>query len=331
MNGREHRWFILVASVIPLLGVGVAMALLWNRVFGWSDVVALVVLYTICGLGVSMGYHRLLAHRAFETPRPVRYALAVAGAMAGQGPPIIWVAHHRRHHRVSDRPGDPHSPHLDFDPGFRGLLAGLWHAHLGWLFDSRLESDPIRYCPDLVRERPMRWISGHFLAIVLAGLLLPGLIGLAVAGTLTAFLTGVLWGGLVRLFLVNQFTYAVNSVGHYFGRRTFPTADESRNVAWLALPSLGEAWHNNHHAFPRSARHGLRWWQIDLTAMTIWTLERVGLASKVVRIDPAKMTVRQRGGSLVAAAAGASAFPVAPDLPLAYRPADRPAAATDVE
>jgi stearoyl-CoA desaturase (delta-9 desaturase) len=333
MNGREHRWFILAASVVPLVGVGVAMVLLWQRMFGWSDVIALGVLYLICGLGISMGFHRLFAHRAFETPKPIRYALAAAGAMAGQGPPLIWVAHHRRHHRVADRPGDPHSPHLDFEPGFRGMMAGLWHAHLGWLFDTGLESDPLRYCPDLVREKPMRWISEKFGLIVLAGILLPGLIGLAVAGTFAAFLTGMLWGGLVRIFLVNHVTYAVNSVGHYFGRRSFETNDESRNVAWLALPSFGEAWHNNHHAFPRSARHGMRWWQVDVTATTIWALERVGLAWKVVRIDPGKLAVKERGGSLVASAAQTAgvALPTTPDVPLAYRQSGRTPAATDVE
>lgn len=301
MDGRAHRWFILIASVVPLCGVIVAMVLLWNSLFAWSDAISLLVMYVVCGLGISMGYHRLFSHRSFECGKVIRVALAVAGTMAGQGPPIIWVAHHRKHHRVSDQPGDPHSPHLNFPPGFRGMMAGLWHAHLGWLFNVNLESAPMRYCPDLMREKVMRRISERFVAIVISGVLLGGLIGLAVGHTFTAFLTGLLWGGLVRIFLVNHITYAVNSIGHYFGRRRYPTSDESRNVMWLALPSFGEAWHNNHHAFPRSARFGMRWYEVDLTAATIWTLERLHLATKVIRIDPERMALKERGVSRVVA------------------------------
>lgn len=299
MDGREHRWFILAASVVPLVGVVAAMALLWGDLFYWTDVLVLAVMYLVCGFGISTGYHRMLTHRAFETYQPIRVGLAVAGAMAAQGPPIIWCAHHRRHHRVADKPGDPHSPHLDFEPGFKGMVAGIWHAHLGWLFDTELTSDPMRYCPDLFREKSLRVISERFVLIVLAGIALPGLIALAITGSLQAFLTGMLWGGLVRIFAINHMTYAVNSVGHYFGRRRFPTTDESRNVAWLAIPSFGEAWHNNHHAFPRSARHGMRWYEVDLSAILIWAMEKTRLAWNVVRIDPERMTMREAGISRV--------------------------------
>ncbi|MCP9213353.1 acyl-CoA desaturase [Streptomyces sp. NEAU-Y11] len=302
MDGREHRWFILGASVIPLIAVLGAMVLLWQEVFGWSDVVVLVIMYAISGFGISTGYHRMLTHRSFETYRPIRVALATAGAMAGQGPPIIWAAHHRRHHRVADKAGDPHSPHLDFEPGFRGMMAGLWHAHLGWLFRNGLTSDPIRYCPDLVREKPLRWLSENLVLVVLAGVLLPGVMAYAITGgSVQALLTGILWGGLVRIFLINHMTYAVNSVGHYFGRRRFSTTDESRNVAWLAIPSFGEAWHNNHHAFPRSARHGMKWYELDLSAILIWSLERTRLAWKVIRIDTERLTMREANISRVEA------------------------------
>jgi stearoyl-CoA desaturase (delta-9 desaturase) len=239
--------------------------------------------------------------------------------MAGQGPPLTWVAHHRRHHRVADRPGDPHSPHLDFEPGFLGMMAGLWHAHVGWLFDQELASDPIRYCPDLVREKHIRWLSAKFVPVVLGGFVLSGLIGLAVGHTVTAFLTGVLWGGVVRLFLVNHMTYAVNSVGHYFGRRRYPTNDESRNVAWLSVASFGEAWHNNHHAFPRSFRHGMRWWEVDISAVVIASLERLGLATNVIRIDPDRMVFKESNGGRVPAA------------PLAHRSPSAAVSVTDVE
>ncbi|MEU5977242.1 acyl-CoA desaturase [Streptomyces sp. NPDC047315] len=304
MDGREHRWFILGASLIPLVGVLGAMVLLWNRIFGWSDVVVLVIMYAISGFGISAGYHRMLTHRSFETYKPIRIALATAGVMAAQGPPLIWAAHHRKHHRVADKAGDPHSPHLDFEPGFKGALAGLWHSHLGWLFDTELTSEPMRYCPDLVREKSLRWLSQHILLVVTGGVLLSGVLAFAITGgDVRAALTGMLWGGVVRIFLINHMTYAVNSVGHYFGRRRFKTTDESRNVAWLSIPSFGEAWHNNHHAFPRSARHGMKWYEVDLSAMLIWSLEKTGLAWKVIRIDPERMTMREANVSRVSGTA----------------------------
>ncbi|MGW0733741.1 acyl-CoA desaturase [Streptomyces sp. NPDC002851] len=300
MDGREHRWFMLGASIVPLVAVIGAMVLLWNSVFGWSDLVVLVIMYSISIFGISAGYHRMLTHRSFETPGPIRVALATAGAIAGQGPPLIWAAHHRKHHRVADKEGDPHSPHLDFEPGFKGALAGLWHSHLGWLFNEDLTSEPMRYCPDLVREKPLRWLSEHLLLVTVGGVLFAGVLGFAITGgSVRGALTALLWGGLVRIFLVNHVTYAVNSVGHYFGRRRFDTTDESRNVAWLALASFGEAWHNNHHAFPRSARHGMKWYEVDLTAIAIWAMEKTGLARKVIRIDPERVTMREAGVSRV--------------------------------
>src|SRR4051794_416872 len=285
MDGREHQGFILVSSIGPLIGFFVAVALLWNDAVGPSDLVAFGVMFVISGLGVSTGYHRLLTHRSFTTYRPIRFAFAAAGAMAGQGPPIIWAAHHRRHHRLADKPGDPHSPYDEHEPGIRGALKGLWHAHLGWLFNPGLSSDPIRYCPDLARDKDLRFVSRHFLWFVAAGVALPALIGLGLTGTLAGAATGALWGGPVRFFFANHLTYAINSVGHYFGSRRFPTPDESRNVAMLGLLSFGEAWHNNHHAFPRAASHGMRWYEIDLSGLVIRSLERLGLAWNVVRIS----------------------------------------------
>jgi len=284
MDGREHYYFILISSIMPLVGVVIAIVLGWNHVVGPWDIVLLLVLNVITGLGITIGYHRLLTHRSFAAGRGVRMALVAAGAMAAQAPPIIWVAHHRRHHQLADKPGDPHSPHLDHDPNLRGVLRGLWHAHLGWLFAKDLTSDPLRYCPDVARDPDVRFISRHFVLFVAGGLILPGLLGLALTGSVLGAATGVLWGGLVRIFIGNHVTYAVNSVGHYFGSRRFPTRDESRNVAWLALPSFGEAWHNNHHAFPRSASHGLRWYEVDVSAAIIALLEKVGLAWDVVRV-----------------------------------------------
>jgi stearoyl-CoA desaturase (delta-9 desaturase) len=314
VNGREHHGFILWSSLLPLFGVAAAIALLWNKIVGPADMVALVIMYSVAILGISCGYHRLLAHRAFQTYRPIKIFLVWAGSIAGQGPALIWTAHHRRHHRVADKPGDPHSPYVGAEPGWRGGLKGLWHSHMGWLFDRDLTSDPVRYCPDLARDRDIRFASNNFGAIVVGGLILPGFIGLAITHTWQGFLTAVLWGGLVRFFLANHVTYAVNSIGHYFGRRAFDTPDESRNVFWLSLPSFGEAWHNNHHAFPKAAFHGFRWWQIDLTAMFIRTLEAFGLAWEVVRIPQDRIDARAAGLSRLG---GGRLAPSAPPKPLA--------------
>jgi stearoyl-CoA desaturase (delta-9 desaturase) len=328
MDGREHYGFILVSSIAPLIGVVGAIVLLWNDLVGPSDMMALGVMMVVAGLGVSTGYHRLLTHRAFRASRPIRIALIAAGAMAGQGPPLIWTAHHRRHHRVADKPGDPHSPYLDDEHGVRGALKGLWHSHMGWLFDVDLSSDPIRYCPDLARDRDVRFISRYFLWFVLAGIALPGAIGFALTGTGAGAATGALWGGLVRFFLGNHVTYAINSVGHFFGRRRFATSDESRNVAWLAIPSFGEAWHNNHHAFPRSYRHGMAWYEIDLSAIFIRALELLGLARDVVRID---RTLRDQKAETLARIGGGRRAPSAPQRPLAELKPAAPVQITDVE
>ena len=304
MNGRQQRLFILGTSLVPLAAALVAMVILWGRILSWTDVVIFLIMYTICSYGVTTGYHRLLTHESFKTFAAVRLTLTVAGAMSGQGPPITWVAHHRRHHRVSDKEGDPHSPHLGDGTGLRGMAKNLWHAHIGWQLDAGLTSEPMRYCPDLVRQKAMRRISAWFVPIVLAGIVLPGLLGLLFTGTVTGALTGALWGGLVRLFLVNHMAYAVNSICHYFGRRRFSTTDESRNVIWLAIPSFGETWHNNHHAFPKSAVHGLRWWEIDLSAALIRLLERLHLAWGVIRIDPQRLAMREQGISLAGGSGG---------------------------
>ncbi|MDE3070876.1 MAG: acyl-CoA desaturase, partial [Acidobacteriota bacterium] len=295
MNARQHYGFVLLTSVVPLLGALAAALLLWSDHVGPADVVAFAVMYLVSGLGVTVGYHRLLAHRAFQTHRPIRFALAAAGAMAGQAPPIIWVAHHRCHHANSDRPGDPHSPYGEDDPSLRGALRGLWHAHLGWLLDRRLTSEPLRWCPDLVREPDMRLISRYFVVFLALGIAIPAALGGLITGTLTGVLTGALWGGLVRLFIGNHVTYSVNSIGHYFGSRRFPTQDHSRNVPLLAVLSLGEGWHNNHHAFPRSASHGLRWYELDVSALFIALLARLHLAWDVVRIAPALQDSRAAG------------------------------------
>jgi stearoyl-CoA desaturase (delta-9 desaturase) len=251
---------------------------------------------------VTVGFHRHLTHRSFKAKRAVRAVLAALGSAAIEGPVISWVADHRKHHAFSDRAGDPHSPHVGHGDGWGGALRGLLHAHVGWLFRHDQRGARARYAPDLLKDPTIRVIDRTFLIWALAGLALAFGLGTAIGTSVEAGLTGLLWGGAVRLFVVHHVTYSVNSICHVFGRRRFATGDESRNVAWLALPSMGEAWHNNHHAFPTSARHGLRPWEIDLSGLVIRGLEACGLAWDVVRVSPN----RQRRKALEGGPAGAA-------------------------
>jgi stearoyl-CoA desaturase (delta-9 desaturase) len=283
---RSHRYFLFLTTAAPPAGILAAIVLLWRDMVGWSDIVVLAVFYLLTGIGITVGYHRLLTHRAFETTRPVKLVLATLGTMAAHGPVIAWVAHHRQHHTHADVPGDPHSPHLHADEGFLATLRALWFAHSGWRLRGDSGADVLRYSRDLLRDRALCWLSRHFVGVTVLGVVLAGALGGALSGTMHGFLTGMLWGGLVRIFLGQHVTFSVNSIAHFHGRRRFATPDESRNVAWLAIPSLGETWHNNHHAFPTSARHGLRWWEVDVSAWVIGLLERLGWAWNVVRISP---------------------------------------------
>jgi stearoyl-CoA desaturase (Delta-9 desaturase) len=230
----------------------------------------------------------MLTHRAFQTHKPLEYAFAIAGSMAVQGPVIDWVADHRKHHAHTDEEGDPHSPHVGHGSG----LAGLWHAHVGWLFDANGQADRRKYAPDLMDDRGMRVLNRRFLSLVMLSLAIPFALGFLLTGTLVGGLTGMLWGGLVRIFFVHHITWSINSICHFHGARRFETDDESRNVWWLAPFSLGEAWHHNHHAFPRSAFAGLRWWELDLSGLIIRAMRRLGLAWNVVQITPERQ--RQR-------------------------------------
>ena len=283
---RAQRYSNLGAAIIPFLAVIAAGILSWNSLLHWSDLAIFAVMYVVVGLGVTVGFHRLLTHRSFATYKPIAYALAIVGSMAVQGPVVGWVADHRKHHAHTDEEGDPHSPHVGHGAGVLGSIRGLWWAHLGWLLDGHRQADPARYARDLREDAGMRRISRAFVPIILAGLLLPFAAGFAITGTLAGAATALLWGGLVRIFVLHHITWSVNSVCHFFGRRRFRTDDESTNVTWVALLSFGEGWHHNHHAFPRSAKHGLRWYEPDVSAWIIRGLERLGLAWNVVRITP---------------------------------------------
>src|SRR4051794_17371853 len=283
---RLEKGVNLGAVVVPFVATGLAVALLWNDVVSATDLVILALMYLVTATGITVGYHRLLTHRSFQTPGWLGYAFAVVGSMAVQGPVNSWVADHRKHHAHTDTEGDPHSPHVGHGDGVRGVFAGLWHAHSGWLLSEQGRADWKKYAPDLDEDRGMRFLSRHFVWLVGASLALPALLGYLLSGTAAGALTGLLWGGLVRIFFVHHVTWSINSVCHFFGNRRFDIEDHSTNVFWLALPTLGESWHHNHHAFPRSAVHGLGRRELDPSAWIIRAMERVGLVWNVVRIAP---------------------------------------------
>ncbi|HEY8466154.1 MAG TPA: acyl-CoA desaturase [Solirubrobacterales bacterium] len=291
---RLQRNVTLAAVIIPFLAFIAAIVLLWNSLVSWTDIAILVVMYVPTALGITVGYHRLFTHRAFQAKKWVRYLFAVLGSMAVEGSVIDWVADHRKHHAFADDEGDPHSPH-GHGPGLRGTLKGLWYAHMGWLFETQGQATKRQYAPDLLEDPGMMRINRLFIPIVLLGLAIPFGLGFALTGTLSGALTGFLWGGLVRIFLIHHVTWSINSVCHFYGRRRFETDDQSTNVFWLAIPSLGESWHHNHHAFPRAAVQGMRWYEIDISAGVIWLLEKLGLAWNVVRISPERQAQRLAG------------------------------------
>ena len=286
-----------VAIVLPFAAFGFAVAVFWGGPIQWIDLTVLVVGYIATCLGITVGFHRLLTHRSFQTYPAVRYSLAVLGTLAVEGSVIKWVADHRKHHDFADHDGDPHTPH-DSEAGVLGGIRGLWHAHVGWLFNSVGQADRRRYAPDLLKDRTMRRIEAAEKPLIVASLMIPFLVGLIVKGTLTgAFLT-LVWGGLVRIFFLHHATFSINSICHFFGRRRFSTEDQSRNVAWLSLATFGESWHNNHHAFPTSAFHGLRRRELDLGGLFIRLLESVGLAWQVVRVSPERQQARRAAGQV---------------------------------
>jgi stearoyl-CoA desaturase (Delta-9 desaturase) len=281
----------LLAVVLPFAGLVLAAVLLWGWGFSWLHLGLMLAMYTISILGVTIGYHRLFTHRSFRTYTPVRVILAIAGSMAVEGPVIKWVASHRRHHQRSDHEGDPHSPHLHGE-GLGGLIKGIWHAHIGWLFspDSPTIMNGVK---DLLADPALRRVDRLFAVWVALGLLAPAALGWLVAGTWQGALLGFIWGGLVRVFLVHHVTFSINSICHIWGSRPFRSDDHSTNNALFAILGMGEGWHNNHHAFPTSARHGLHWWQVDVTYWVIKLMSWTGLAWDIRRPSAAAMEARR--------------------------------------
>jgi stearoyl-CoA desaturase (delta-9 desaturase) len=259
-----EKFVVLLIVFLPFIGTIYAMTMLWQSYVGWLDVSLMFIFYIVSGLGITVGFHRMLTHKSFEASRPVKAIFMIMGCLAFEGDPMSWASTHIQHHAHSDGEDDPHSP-----------LEGLWHAHAGWLFNYTNNIDV--YGSWLKRDATVVWVSRYWLLWAGLGLLIP---------TLIAGWSGLIWGGLVRIFLTHHVTWSVNSICHTFGRRDYETRDASRNNFIVGLLAFGEGWHNNHHAFPRSAFHGLRWYQIDFSGYLIRAMEKIGLVWNVVRVKP---------------------------------------------
>jgi stearoyl-CoA desaturase (delta-9 desaturase) len=287
------RFLVGLFVAVPLLAVLAAIPLAWGWGLGWHDIVIAFVFYVVTGMGITMGFHRHFTHSSFKAARPLHVSLAIAGSLAIEGPVLVWVADHRRHHKYSDREGDPHSP-WRFGNDWKALSKGFLYAHMGWMFNPNRTSQQ-KFCPDLLADPPIRRVSNTFPLWVAVSLLAPALIGglwsMSLAGALTAFF----WASLVRICLLHHVTWSINSVCHTFGNEDFDVRDKSRNVAWLAIPSFGESWHNLHHSDPTCARHGALEGQIDISARAIWIAEKLGWAWDVRWPDEQRLSGKLTG------------------------------------
>jgi stearoyl-CoA desaturase (delta-9 desaturase) len=266
-------------ALIPLLALGAAVPVAWGWGLGWVDIGLAIGFYFLTGLGVTIGFHRYFTHGAFKANRGLRIALAVAGSMAMQGPVIGWVADHRRHHAYADREGDPHSP-WRFGTSPAALAKGFWHAHMGWLF-SREQTNAHRFAPDLLADADITRVNRWFPALTVATLLAPALLGGVITMSWWGAFTAFFWASLVRVAVLHHVTWSVNSLCHMIGDRPFAARDKSANFWPLAIVSMGESWHNSHHADPTGARHGVRRGQLDMSARIIWLFEKFGWATDV--------------------------------------------------
>ncbi|HAC66266.1 MAG TPA: acyl-CoA desaturase [Cyanothece sp. UBA12306] len=269
----RHLW---LTNVIPLLGFLVLLGLIWQNGIHGLDIALLIGMYTLSLFGITVGFHRHFSHGAFETNQVIKVILAILGAMAAQSPLVYWVAQHRRHHAYSDLDGDPHSPHIH-QGKLLGQLEGLWHGHVGWVLVPEATNTTL-FARDLIQDPLIYKVSQLYFVWVLIGLLIPTVLGGVLTASWLGAFSGFLWGGLARIFLAQQTTFSINSICHIYGSRSFDTRENSTNNLWLAIPTVGEAWHNNHHAFPNSAKFGLQWWQVDLGYLVIRVLQLLGLA-----------------------------------------------------
>ena len=282
---QRHAIAVVVLSALGiLLAIGLAIA---GYPPGWAELAIFAVFFTIAGLGISVGFHRMFTHRSFKAAAPVCVALAIMGSMAMQGTLKFWVALHRRHHEHSDEPGDPHSPYvLENGTPLRGKLAGFWHSYMAWSFGHEVPNSAY-YARDLMRDRLISRVNDLYFVWVAAGLIVPTLIGAAAHGSWIGATQGLVWGGLIRIYVGHNMIWSITSLTHIFGRRDFATGDRSTNNLWLSVFTLGESWHNNHHAFPTAAILHFRWYQFDISGLVVLALEKAGLAWDVGR--PGKM------------------------------------------
>ena len=292
-KGAGEKILIAIMVAVPMLALIAAIPLAWGWGLGWHDVVIAVVFYYISGLGIAMGFHRYFTHLSYKAKPAMRIALAIAGSLAIEGPVLNWVADHRRHHKYSDREGDPHSP-WRFGNDWKALAKGLAWAHIGWMFDGSRTSRE-KFCPDLLADRKIKFISDGFLTLAVISLALPPLIGGLWSWSWYGALTAFFWGSLVRVAFLHHVTWSINSICHTFGKEEFEVRDKSRNVNWLAILSFGESWHNWHHADPTCARHGVLRGQIDIAARLIWFAEKFGWAYDIRWPDETKLVKKQTG------------------------------------
>ncbi|SDK84871.1 stearoyl-CoA desaturase (delta-9 desaturase) [Lentzea albidocapillata subsp. violacea] len=274
-----EMFLVKMFVVIPALALAAAIPLAWGWGLGWVDVGLAVFFYTLTSLGVTIGFHRYFTHGAFKANRALRIALAITGSMAMQGPIIGWVADHRRHHAYADREGDPHSPWL-FGTSALALAKGFLHAHMGWMFRRQL-TNAARFAPDLLADADIQRVNRWFPALTAATLLAPALAGGLITWSWWGALTAFFWASLVRVAVLHHVTWSVNSICHMIGDRPFEARDKSANFWPLAILSMGESWHNSHHADPTCARHGVRRGQLDISARLIWVFEKLGWATHV--------------------------------------------------
>jgi stearoyl-CoA desaturase (Delta-9 desaturase) len=273
-QSRKEQVALAIFIVVPFLAVAAAVPVAWGGWLGWTDLAIMALMYWLTGHGITVGFHRLFTHKSYKPNRAVKVFWAIAGSMAIQGPVIRWVADHRKHHKFSDRDGDPHSP-WRYGNDLKALAKGFWYAHMMWLFNP--EQTPQRkYAPDLMKDGDIVRISRQFPIWVAVSLLLPALLGGLLTMSWQGALTGFFWGSLVRVSLLHHVTWSINSICHTIGERPFLSRDKSANVWWLAIPSMGESWHNLHHADPTCARHGVLRGQLDTSARVIWLMEKLG-------------------------------------------------------
>ena len=294
-SGTGTRILIGVFVFVPMLALIAAVPLAWGWGLGWHDIVIAVLFYEISGLGISMGYHRYFTHGSFKAVRPFKIALGVAGTLAIEGPVLTWVADHRRHHKYSDREGDPHSP-WRFGTDWKALIKGLIFAHIGWMFDANRTSQE-KFCPDWLADRDIVRVSKSFSWLTAVSLLAPALIGGLWAWSWVGAVTAFFWASLVRVAFLHHVTWSINSICHTFGKEEFEVRDKSRNVNWLAILSFGESWLNLHHADPTCARHGVLKGQIDIAARLIWVAEKLGWVYDVRWPDETRLTGKRTGGT----------------------------------